>query len=299
MKKLSIITINYNNRDGLRKTIESVVAQTTRDFEYIVIDGGSTDGSVDIIKEFADYIDYWVSEPDKGIYNAMNKGVAHAHGEYCQFLNSGDWLFSNIVEEVVIPYLNKSDYNIITGYTNTIDNDGSIRRNCNSNPKHLSLYQLLNVSLAHPSSYIERNLLVANPYDEEMRIVADWKFFVESYLHELKFAHLDFDIAFFDTTGISTQNAEFARNEGAYLRNHIAHPVLLSEIEDTPPEVINIFKSIKYSYKLKNLIININKTIIKLYSIIKPSAVTKLNKTHHVLPPVLLKKLKKSYRLLQ
>ena len=86
--KLSIITINYNNCDGLRKTIESVIAQTTRDFEYIVIDGGSTDGSVDVIKEYADYIDYWVSEPDKGIYNAMNKGTRAAHGDFLLFLNS-------------------------------------------------------------------------------------------------------------------------------------------------------------------------------------------------------------------
>ena len=90
--KLSVITINYNNRDGLRQTIESVVGQTYRDFEYIIIDGGSTDGSVDVIKEYADKIDYWVSEKDKGIYNAMNKGVAVALGEYCLFLNSGDTL---------------------------------------------------------------------------------------------------------------------------------------------------------------------------------------------------------------
>ena len=85
--KLSVITINFNNRDGLRKTIESVVNQTYKDFEYIVIDGGSTDGSVDVIKEYTDRIDYWVSEPDKGIYNAMNKGIDVAQGEYCLFLN--------------------------------------------------------------------------------------------------------------------------------------------------------------------------------------------------------------------
>ena len=87
--KLSVITINYNNRDGLHKTIASVVNQSWREFEYIVIDGGSTDGSVDVIKSFADRIDYWVSEPDKGIYNAMNKGIDVAQGEYCIFINSG------------------------------------------------------------------------------------------------------------------------------------------------------------------------------------------------------------------
>ena len=90
MKKISIITINYNNCEGLRRTIESVVNQTCRDFEYIIIDGGSTDGSVDVIKRYADNIDYWVSEPDKGIYNAMNKGIRMATGDYVQILNSGD-----------------------------------------------------------------------------------------------------------------------------------------------------------------------------------------------------------------
>ena len=95
--KLSIITINLNNAAGLRKTIESVVNQTFTDYEYLIIDGGSTDGSVEVIKEFADKITYWVSEPDKGIYNAMNKGILKARGEYLQFLNSGDWLVDNEV----------------------------------------------------------------------------------------------------------------------------------------------------------------------------------------------------------
>ena len=79
--KLSIITVNYNNREGLQRTIDSVVSQTFRDFEWIVIDGGSTDGSKELIKQYADHFSYWVSEPDKGIYNAMNKGILKATGE--------------------------------------------------------------------------------------------------------------------------------------------------------------------------------------------------------------------------
>ena len=97
--KLSVVTINRNNASGLRKTIESVVNQTFHDFEYIVIDGASDDGSVDVIKEFADKITYWVSEPDGGIYSAMNKGVRKAQGEYVQFLNSGDFLVDGHVYE--------------------------------------------------------------------------------------------------------------------------------------------------------------------------------------------------------
>ena len=114
--KLSVITINFNNRDGLRKTIESVVNQTFKDFEYIIIDGGSTDGSVDVIKEYADRIDYWVSEPDKGIYNAMNKGIDVAKGEYCIFMNSGDCFYVNDVYENVFRELDGVDIIIGDSY---------------------------------------------------------------------------------------------------------------------------------------------------------------------------------------
>ncbi len=79
--KFSIITVNYNNKEGLRKTIESVISQTFRDFEFIVIDGGSDDGSLDVLKEYDSYITYWISEKDKGIYNAMNKGILKSTGE--------------------------------------------------------------------------------------------------------------------------------------------------------------------------------------------------------------------------
>ena len=88
--RYSIITVNYNNKEGLRKTIESVVCQTSRDYEFIVIDGGSKDGSADVLKEYDSQITYWVSEPDKGVYYAMNKGIIQAHGDYLNFMNSGD-----------------------------------------------------------------------------------------------------------------------------------------------------------------------------------------------------------------
>jgi glycosyltransferase involved in cell wall biosynthesis len=97
MIKLSIITINYNNRDGLEKTIRSVIDQRFTDFEFIVIDGGSTDGSVDNIRKYENKINYWCSEKDAGIYNAQNKGIKKAKGEYCLFLNSGDFLYNEDV----------------------------------------------------------------------------------------------------------------------------------------------------------------------------------------------------------
>ena len=105
--KLSIITVNLNNCDGLQKTIDSVVSQTFKDFEWIVIDGGSTDGSKELIEQYADHFTYWVSEPDKGIYNAMNKGIRVAKGDYLQFLNSGDYLYDRTtLEKCLLPQNN-------------------------------------------------------------------------------------------------------------------------------------------------------------------------------------------------
>lgn len=113
--KLSIITINFNNEKGLKKTLESVSIQTYKNFEFIIIDGGSTDNSVNIIKEYQPIITYWLSEPDKGIYNAMNKGIAQAHGEYCIFMNSGDTFYDASTIEKSLPYLDGTA--IVSGYT--------------------------------------------------------------------------------------------------------------------------------------------------------------------------------------
>lgn len=101
MKKITIITVVYNDKKGLERTIQSVLSQTYDSIEYIIIDGGSTDGSVDVIKKYEDQIDKWVSEPDDGIYDAMNKGIKMATGEWLNFMNAGD-LFVNesIVEKV-------------------------------------------------------------------------------------------------------------------------------------------------------------------------------------------------------
>src|SRR5690606_20733259 len=92
---LTIITINLNNLEGLKTTIESVLSQTWQEFEYIVIDGGSTDGGKEYIESQKTHLNYWVSEPDKGIYNAMNKGILKSSGKYLLFLNSGDHLYDN------------------------------------------------------------------------------------------------------------------------------------------------------------------------------------------------------------
>src|SRR5574339_979809 len=101
MTKISIITVNYNDKAGLEKTLRSVTSQTLKDFEYVVIDGGSNDGSKELIESYADKIDYWVSEPDKGVYSAMNKGIKAATGEFVIFMNGGDLFYDTQVLENV------------------------------------------------------------------------------------------------------------------------------------------------------------------------------------------------------
>ena len=127
MPKISIISINYNDAIGLKKTIDSVRIQKYTDFEYIIIDGGSTDGSLELIKENEGRINYWISEADKGVYNAMNKGILAAKGEYLLFLNGGDW-FSN-TESLGFLANNTGDFDIVFGNTYFYYSENKITEN--------------------------------------------------------------------------------------------------------------------------------------------------------------------------
>lgn len=263
MKKLSIITINYNNRDGLRKTIESVVAQTTRDFEYIVIDGGSTDGSVDVIKEYASYIDYWVSEPDKGIYNAMNKGVRAASGQYCQFLNSGDWYYDNEVVHKFNQYANMTD--IILGYTAHIKNSSIIIGR--SVTDTISFITLIKAGINHQASFIKRKLCVSFPYDESYKICSDWKFYLETLIiHNCSFSTVDDVIVCFDMEGISNTNMELNGKE----RNDIIKELgfydrILQDYKNIDFNTYDVGRMLHPYVGFRNFVCKIDRIIIKIY----------------------------------
>jgi glycosyltransferase involved in cell wall biosynthesis len=155
--KLSIITINYNNLEGLKRTYESVVSQTCQDFEWIIIDGGSTDGSKDFIEEHQAQFAYWCSEPDKGIYNAMNKGIVKATGEYLQFLNSGDNLVDDKVIEEFLALGWEED--VVSG---DIILDGDINEiRYNPDEEELDFDRMRSgAGVTHPSSYIKKKYLI-------------------------------------------------------------------------------------------------------------------------------------------
>lgn len=198
--KVSIITINYNNAEGLQRTMDSVLNQSCRDFEYIVIDGGSSDSSKDIILSHRDRLTHWVSEPDKGIYNAMNKGIQAATGEYCLFLNSGDYLYSDTVIENIL----KMSYNEDIVSFVTVNTDGKVSHRKKA-PENISLYSLIDASLPHPSTLIKRSLLVKiGGYDETYKIVSDWIFFIESLIFSnASYRTIDYNLSVFDRASYS------------------------------------------------------------------------------------------------
>ena len=179
MINISIITINFNNSKGLEQTIQSVERQKNVEFEYVVIDGASTDGSVDVIKRHQEIISYWVSEKDGGIYEAMNKGVMASHGKYCLFLNSGDELVESNTLSKVIPYLNNSIDYVVGHELMTVK---GISRYLWHSPHKCDVEYLIKYSLRHQASFIKRNMLITVPFDEQLRLVSDWKQMLVSFL---------------------------------------------------------------------------------------------------------------------
>ena len=154
MPKLSIITVNLNNAPGLQKTMQSVFAQTFSDYDYIIIDGDSTDSSKEFIEKHADKLSYWVSETDEGIYQAMNKGIAKANGEYLLFLNSGDYFYS---DESLSALFKNSNYEDII-YGNLLVNEEDGKQWILDYPAELSFGYFYRHSLPHQSTLIKTNL---------------------------------------------------------------------------------------------------------------------------------------------
>lgn len=201
--KISVITISYNNREGLEKTIQSVISQSYTDFEYLVIDGGSNDGSKEILEKYSEKITYWVSEPDKGIYNAMNKGITKAKGEYLIFINSGDELSEKNVLFQAASHLHTED--IITGNLRFISED---KESVGYGKEKISFLHLLKDTIWHPSTFIKRIAFDRTEmYDENLKICSDWKWFIHGILkHHLSYKKIDIIIANFYLDGLSSQD---------------------------------------------------------------------------------------------
>lgn len=209
MISLSVITINYNNLTGLEKTINSILNQTHRDFEWIIIDGGSSDGSKELIEQISDRLSYWVSEPDKGIYNAMNKGIRMAKGEWLLFLNSGDWLCENTTLEKVFAQ-ESSTADVMYGDKMQWTPDKSFLL---SFPERLSLDYLVRYSICHQATFFRKELFIQEQYEETYSIASDWAFDIKLMLQGKRFEHIPVTVCYYDNTGISALGSEKQQQE--------------------------------------------------------------------------------------
>ncbi len=212
--RISIITINYNNKSGLLQTLRSVKMQSYIDYEYIVIDGASTDGSRELIEQYSDIVNCSISEKDDGPFDAMNKGIAKASGDYCIFMNSGDSFYNNQVISDFIKF--NPTKNIYTGIA--AEHIGGIVRNWYpvEEPK-LSMRFFYRNAISHQASFIKTSLIKDMLYDVNYRIVSDWKFFVEALIiKNVSYCTLPFIVANYMDGGISrNEEKAFAEREAA------------------------------------------------------------------------------------
>lgn len=219
---LSIITINYNNAEGLLKTLNSVLSQTNTQFEHVIVDGASTDNGVEIIQQYVKDATargikvVWVSEKDKGIYNAMNKGIKMASGEYCQFLNSGDILSCDEVVQVMYNYLKETQYpDIMYGNMQKVLPNGKKNLDKCYATNDVSLNMFYRGCLNHSPAYIRRNLFeIYGFYDETLQICSDWKFYMQSIvLGKATVKYVNYLVTIFDMTGISETRKDILNEE--------------------------------------------------------------------------------------
>lgn len=193
MVKISVITVCFNAASTLEKTILSVLDQTYPNIEYIIIDGGSTDGSVDIIKKYADQLAYWVSEPDNGIYDAMNKGKSYAQGDFLIFLGADDVFFSNEIISVITPLMNKQEIYYGDSYMTKIRKIywGKFNK-----------YKLAIGNICHQAIFYPKNVYVVKDYDVSFRVFADYVYNLTLY-PSVPFNYLNETISIFNYDGIS------------------------------------------------------------------------------------------------
>jgi glycosyltransferase involved in cell wall biosynthesis len=287
--KLSIITINYNNAEGLKKTMESVLQQSSTDFEYIIVDGGSSDASLKVIGEQLSVITdqssvigeqlsenvesncgevekngirvKWISERDKGIYHAMNKGIRMATGDYVQFLNSSDYIVSPDVTKQMINQLKveSSKLKVDILYGNMLKEvKGKLICDSGFAGRKPTLLDFYTGTLNHSPVYIRRSLFETfGMYDEELRFVSDWKWYVKAIIQGgVNPLYVNIDVIYFDMSGVSTANWDKTLQEKRTEMGKLFPESILQDYYDWAfgIEQLKRLKRYKSAYKLVYLI---------------------------------------------
>ncbi|MGV8093830.1 MAG: glycosyltransferase family 2 protein [Mangrovibacterium sp.] len=236
--KLSVITINRNNADGLKKTVESVLNQSWKEFEYIIIDGNSTDTSLDIIKNCRHHSGWtafkWLSEPDTGVYQAMNKGIRMATGEYIHFLNSGDWLINNLAYEQ-LDAMTSWNTDVIYGNKIEVYKDGKEVLNKGLAKSNLGFDDVYRGCIPHTAAFTKRELFQRfGLFDESYKIVSDTLFFLKAIgFGQCSSEYVDCSVSYFDMQGMSKRADTLSIREREWkdAREKVMSPRLMETYE--------------------------------------------------------------------
>ena len=265
-RKVTVITVVFNGRRYIEQTIASVINQSYNNIEYIIIDGGSTDGTIDIIKKYSDRIHYWKSEPDKGVYDAMNKGIDAATGDWINFMNAGDYFYSTeSVSQIFSTDENIDKYAIIYG-------DAEFRLNKIAYIVEASENSQSNefMPFSHQASFVKSDIAKATKFDLEYKITADTAFSLRLICEGYEFRHLRVVVCSYDAyEGLSVKN-EIRRSKElvlmqeklngadpttAYFKAYIRNAYIKQYIRMLTPSCIwsklrerKIKKSYKYKY---------------------------------------------------
>jgi glycosyltransferase involved in cell wall biosynthesis len=262
---ISVVTINLNNKVGLEKTISSVISQTYKNVEYIIVDGGSTDGSLSVLERNSEKIDLCISEKDTGVYNAMNKAITKANGDYILFLNSGDYFSSADSLEKIFGYSIDS-YDIIYGDM-FLETGEQLSSKIYQDKLPFSYFFFHLESLPHPSTLIRRSLFQkVGLYNERFKIVSDWEFTIKAlFLYQATYLHIPVAISVFNMSGVSSipDNSKMITEEKEityqkYFKGFIDDYESWDKSRKPIIEIVSVRKSLEYSLRrrwqnIKNL----------------------------------------------
>ena len=213
---LSIITITKNCVQTIERTLESIKSVKSKNVEYIVVDGVSEDGTLEIINNYSNIIDQLICEPDTGIYQAMNKGVAHANGKFILFINGGDEIIPDGVKEMLF-ILPSCREQIVCATTLVVGNNAKPAFSFEPVPKRL----VYGDSLPHPSSFINKKLISRFPYREDLSIASDYDFFLRAFLSGVEFKIVPYQSALHYLGGVSSNNKKRKSEVNLILRIHL------------------------------------------------------------------------------
>lgn len=203
MIKISVITVVYNDLSHIQETIESVINQDYSDLEFIIIDGNSTDGTIELIKKYHSRINFFLTEKDKGIYYAMNKGIMNASGDWLLFLNSGDVFIDSTILSSCEEYLKNAEYDIVFGDVKAKSEELGLSYHIKC--KKIEIIKNI-MPMSHQSCFIKRHWHTLNLYNTKYKIAADYHFLLKTYLSDRKFLKIDQLISIISTGGLSDAN---------------------------------------------------------------------------------------------